>query len=141
MVARAPRKRMYRTMQGRMVDIEKLRSMNENIRAVGNMNVNARGDVLGPSGTILKSKEQVIKEYYEAPKGVVADTPVKRMAIPTPIPQNKVVETKVINPVKEPQPIEGIKQAKKIDIFKPKTVETKTPETKSGIDAALDGIE
>ena len=135
------RKKLYRTMQGRMVDIEKLRSMNENIRAVGNMNVNARGDVLGPSGTILKSKEQVIKEYYEAPKGVVADTPVKKMAIPTPIPQNKVVETKVINPVKEPQPIEGIKQAKKIDIFKPKTVETKTPETKSGIDAALDGIE
>ena len=135
------RKKLYRTMQGRMVDIEKLRSMNENIRAVGNMNVNARGDVLGPSGTILKSKEQVIKEYYEAPKGVVADTPVKKMAIPTPIPQNKVIETKVINPVKEPQPIEGIKQAKKIDIFKPKTVETKTPETKSGIDAALDGIE
>ena len=128
-------------MQGRMVDIEKLRSMNENIRAVGNMNVNARGDILGPGGTILKSKEQVIKEYYEAPKGVVADTPVKKMAIPTPIPQSKVVETKVINPVKEPQPVEGIKQAKKIDIFKPKTVETKTPETKSGIDAALEGIE
>jgi len=141
MVRGTQRKKLYRTMQGRMVDIEKLRSMNENIRAVGNMNVNARGDILGPSGTILKSKEQVIKEYYEAPKGVVADTPVKRMAIPTPIPQNKVVETKVINPIKEPQPIEGIKQAKKIDIFKPKTVETKTPETKSGIDAALDGIE
>tara|TARA_B100000745_G_scaffold61657_1_gene36409 strand:- start:550 stop:975 length:426 start_codon:yes stop_codon:yes gene_type:complete len=141
MVRGTQRKKLYRTMQGRMVDIEKLRSMNENIRAVGNMNVNARGDIMGPGGTILKSKEQVIKEYYEAPKGVVADTPVKRMAIPTPIPQNKVVETKVINPVKEPQPIEGIKQAKKIDIFKPKTVETKTPETKSGIDAALDGIE
>tara|TARA_Y100000758_G_scaffold303118_1_gene273094 strand:- start:711 stop:1136 length:426 start_codon:yes stop_codon:yes gene_type:complete len=141
MVRGTQRKKLYRTMQGRMVDIEKLRSMNENIRAVGNMNVNARGDIMGPGGTILKSKEQVIKEYYEAPKGVVADTPVKKIAIPTPIPQNKVVETKVINPVKEPQPIEGIKQAKKIDIFKPKTVETKTPETKSGIDAALDGIE
>ena len=33
MVARAPRKRMYRTMQGRMVDIEKLRAANENVRA------------------------------------------------------------------------------------------------------------
>ncbi len=141
MVRGTQRKKLYRTMQGRMVDIEKLRSMNENIRAVGNMNVNARGDILGPGGAILKSKEQVIKEYYEAPKGVVADTPVKKMAIPTPIPQSKVVETKVINPTKEQQPIEGIKQAKKIDIFKPKTVETKTPETKSGIDAALDGIE
>ena len=37
MVARAPRKRMYRTMQGRMVDIEKLRAANETVRAVGNM--------------------------------------------------------------------------------------------------------
>ena len=50
MVARPARKRMYRTMQGRMVDIEKLRAANESVRAVGNMNVNARGDVLGPGG-------------------------------------------------------------------------------------------
>ena len=49
MVARAPRKRMYRTMQGRYIDIEKLRGANEDARAVGNMNVNARGDVLGRS--------------------------------------------------------------------------------------------
>ena len=47
MVARPTRKRMYRTMQGRMVDIEKLRATNEGVRAIGNMNVNARGDVLG----------------------------------------------------------------------------------------------
>ena len=45
MVARAPRKKMYRSMQGRMIDIEKLRAANENVQAVGNMNVNARGDV------------------------------------------------------------------------------------------------
>ena len=57
MVARAPRKRMYRTMQGRMIDIEKLRAANEDIRAVGNMNVNARGDVIGPNGQIVKTKQ------------------------------------------------------------------------------------
>ena len=45
MVARAPRKRMYRTMQGRTVDIEKLRAANESVQAVGNMQVNAKGDV------------------------------------------------------------------------------------------------
>ena len=47
MVARPTRKRMYRTMQGRMVDIEKLRMANESVQAVGNMKVNAKGDVLG----------------------------------------------------------------------------------------------
>ncbi len=64
-ISRAPRRKMYRTMQGRMVDIEKLRGANENVRAVGNMKVNARGDVLGPGGTVAKQKEQVMnKETY-----------------------------------------------------------------------------
>ena len=59
MVAR-PRKRMYRTMQGKMVDIEKLRSANEAVRAVGNMNVNARGDVLTRSGDVMQTKAEVM---------------------------------------------------------------------------------
>ena len=141
MVARPTRKRMYRTMQGRMVDIEKLRASNEHVRAVGNMNVNARGDVLGRGNTVLKSKEQVMREYYEAPKGAVADTPVKKITQPMPIPQKDVVETKVMNPTTPAPQVEGIKKAKKINIFKPKTVEVKKPETKSGIDAALEGLE
>ena len=52
MVARPTRKRMYRTMQGRMVDIEKLRMANESVQAVGNMKVNAKGDVLGAGGKV-----------------------------------------------------------------------------------------
>ena len=84
MVARAPRKRMYRTMQGRMVDIEKLRAANESVQAVGNMNVNARGDILGPSGKVVTPKEQVIKKYYEQPKGMVSDTPNRGKPMPAP---------------------------------------------------------
>ena len=67
MVARPTRKRMYRTMQGRMVDIEKLRAVNENVRAIGNMSVNARGDILSPGGEIIKHRATVMKEYYEKP--------------------------------------------------------------------------
>jgi len=63
MVARAPRKRMYRTMQGRMVDIEKLRAANESVQAVGNMNVNARGDKLGSGGKIVKTFDQIQKTH------------------------------------------------------------------------------
>ena len=84
MVTRAPRKRMYRTMQGRMVDIEKLRAANESVQAVGNMNVNARGDVLGPGGKIITPKETVISKYYEQPKGMVSDTPIKGKTMPAP---------------------------------------------------------
>ena len=84
MVARAPRKRMYRTMQGRMVDIEKLRAANESVQAVGNMNVNARGDVLGAGGKVITKKEQIIKKYYEQPKGMVSDTPSRGKPMPAP---------------------------------------------------------
>ena len=86
MVARAPRKRMYRTMQGRMVDIEKLRAANESVQAVGNMNVNARGDVIGAGGKIVTPKETVIKKYYELPKGMVSDTVVSK---PMPAPRKE----------------------------------------------------
>ena len=125
MVARAPRKRMYRTMQGRYIDIEKLRGANEDTRAVGNMNVNARGDVLGRSGQVVETKQEVVNKYYEMPRGRVDDTParMRQTPAPQPQPQPKVVESK---PAPQPR---VTRQAK------PKAI------PKKGIDAALDGIE
>ena len=89
MVARAPRKRMYRSMQGRMIDVEKLRAANESVQAVGNMKVNAKGDVLGAGGKVIKPKAEIIQKYYEQPRGMVSDTPAPKVA-----PQPKAVETK-----------------------------------------------
>ena len=143
MVARAKPKRMYRTMQGRMVDIEKLRTANEGVQAVGNMNVNARGDVLGAGGQVVTSKETIIKQYYEQPKGMVSDTPTK----------NKPTQAPKIEPVKTVQkmtPVASKPAPTKTVAPQPKKVETKTVETfkpkaestaKKGIDAALDGLE
>jgi len=145
-MARSTPRKLYRTMQGKMVDIDKLRAANESTRAVGNMNVNARGDVLGPGNTVVRSKEEVMREYYEAPVGAVADTPAPKVTAPTPIPQEKVIDTKVMNPTKAvstPTPVE-VKQEtklKKVDIFKPKSTPKKTESKPSGIDAALDGID
>ena len=143
MVARAPRKRMYRTMQGRMVDIEKLRAANESVQAVGNMKVNARGDVIGPGGTIVNTKENVIKKYYEQPKGMVSDTPRSK---PMPAPKAEPVKT-----VQKMTPIAAKPAPKKVVAPQPKKVEVKpspkvesTPvksTEKKGIDAALDGLE
>ena len=129
MVARAPRKRMYRSMQGRMIDIEKLRTTNEDVRAVGNMNVNARGDVLGVGGKVATSKAQVIQKYYEAPKGRVDDTPTRARPVPVkktpPAPQPVASKPSKVTP-----------QVKKATPAKPAA-----KKTKKGIDAALDGIE
>jgi hypothetical protein len=63
--------KMYRTMQGKQVDMERLMSQNELMPAVGNVRVNARGDELGAGGKIIKKREEVIAEYYESnPKAV-----------------------------------------------------------------------
>jgi len=129
MVGRQPNRKLYRTMQGRMVDIEKLRATNEEVRAVGNMSVNARGDVVGNSGKIIKTKEQLMKEYYDAPKGKADDTPAKR-ARTEPTPQQEVVRTQVINPVTQTQQAKNT-PSNTTNQFKPK----------QGIDAALDGLE
>jgi len=131
MVARAPRKRMYRSMQGRMIDIEKLRASNENVQAVGNMNVNARGDQIGPGGKVVTTKEQVVAKYYEAPKGVVDDTPARSK--PTPAVAPKQPEVKVMPPVTQ-------KAQPKTEAKKVATKKT-TSTAKKGIDAALDGLE
>ena len=143
MVARAPRKRMYRTMQGRMVDIEKLRTANESVQAVGNMNVNARGDVLGAGGQVVTPKEQIIKKYYEQPKGMVSDTPSKGKPMPAPKAEPVKTVQKMTPVAAKPAPKKTVApQPKKVEV---KPVETSKPKTestaKSGIDAALDGLE
>ena len=104
MVARAPRKRMYRSMQGRMIDIEKLRAANESVQAVGNMNVNARGDVIGAGGKVVTPKETVIKKYYEQPKGMVSDTPrSKPMPAPKQPPKQTVQKATPVRPKSTPK--------------------------------------
>jgi hypothetical protein len=142
MVARAPRKKMYKTMQGRMVDIEKLRAANEAVQAVGNMNVNARGDVLGPGGNVVTPKETVIQKYYEQPKGMVSDTPTKNKPQPAPEPTVKKTVQKMTPVAAKPAPSKVVPpqpkgRAKPIEAVKPKTEGT----AKKGIDAALDGLE
>jgi hypothetical protein len=55
----------HRTMRGKEIDLEKLSLRNETTPAVGNVRVNARGDELGPGGKIIKTKEQILEEYYK----------------------------------------------------------------------------
>ena len=56
--------KLYTSMRGKEVDMEKLNLKNETIPAVGNMRVNARGDELGAGGKIVRTKEQILADYY-----------------------------------------------------------------------------
>lgn len=59
----APAK-VYKTMQGKEIDLDKLRTKNEMTLAVGNSRVNARGDEIGPGGKIIRKREEIMAEYY-----------------------------------------------------------------------------
>ena len=62
----APKRgKTYRTSSGQQVDFGALLLNNETVPALGNMNVNARGDEIAPDGSITKSREQVMREYNE----------------------------------------------------------------------------
>jgi|TARA_B110000305_G_scaffold151456_1_gene168013 hypothetical protein len=56
---------IYKSMQGKQIDMDMLRQRNELTQAVGNAKVNARGDEIGPGGKIIRRKEDLLKEYYE----------------------------------------------------------------------------
>ena len=57
-------KKTYRTANGTIVDMDLLRQKNELTPAVGNVRVNARGDELGAGGKIVRSREDILKDFY-----------------------------------------------------------------------------
>ena len=67
MTIREQKGSVYRSMQGKEVDMNKLVTQNEMTVAVGNVRVNARGDQLGPGGTIIKKYEEVVREEAQTP--------------------------------------------------------------------------
>ena len=70
-------KQIYKTARGKEIDMIKLVKQNEMAIAVGNANVNARGDKLGPGGQIIKRREEIVSEAAGTiPAPAVAPAPV-----------------------------------------------------------------
>jgi len=62
-------KEVYRSANGKIVDMGALRLKNEKTRAVGNMKVNARGDEINELGQVIRKKtEQVTNQYQRQVK-------------------------------------------------------------------------
>jgi len=64
-------KRTYTTAQGKSISIDSVRLANENVIAVGNMKVNAKGEQLGPGGVPETSRQQAVNDYYNLHTPVV----------------------------------------------------------------------
>jgi myosin-crossreactive antigen len=68
-------KRVYRSALGRAIDMDQIRLANEEVIAVGNMKVNARGDELGPGGEVIRTRNEVMSEYYKLNTPMISSTP------------------------------------------------------------------
>jgi len=55
---------IYKTARGRSIDMDKVKLANESTIAVGNMKVNARGDVLGASGQVVAGRNEIMDQVY-----------------------------------------------------------------------------
>ena len=112
-------KKIYKTAQGNSVDLGAIILQNEHVRAVGNMNVNARGDLLDGSSRVIDQRNQQVTRQMErntqpAPTGVstqprhTSSVAARRaqQAVETPVPAvvDPVVETPVPDPVAETLP-------------------------------------
>jgi hypothetical protein len=72
-------KKIYTTAQGKAVDLGAIILQNEHVRAVGNMNVNARGDLLDGSSRVIDQRNQQVARQLErttqpAPTGVSTES-------------------------------------------------------------------
>jgi hypothetical protein len=68
--------KQYRTAQGKVVDLGALQLQNEHVRAVGNMPVNARGDLIDSQNRPIDTRNQQVARQYRKQVSNVQDTPV-----------------------------------------------------------------
>jgi hypothetical protein len=54
--------KIYKTAQGKSIDLGTIMLQNSHVRAVGNMNVNARGDVLDGNNKVIQTKNRQIQQ-------------------------------------------------------------------------------
>jgi uncharacterized protein YfcZ (UPF0381/DUF406 family) len=83
-------RKVYRTAQGKLVDLGALLLQNENTRAVGNMPVNARGDIVDSQNKPIDSKARQVSRQYSKQTNSTANV------LDTLQSKNKAVETKQI---------------------------------------------
>jgi hypothetical protein len=96
--------KIYKTARGKTVDFGSMRLQNENVRAVGNMGVNARGDRIDSQGNVIDPKNQQLQRRIQRQTNV-ADGPVhsstreaKAQAAANFVPEQVVVNIPGANP-------------------------------------------
>lgn len=94
----------YRSAMGKNIDMGALMAKNENVRAVGNMKVNARGDDIDAHGRIIKPVTSKVNQAYSKTVGNRSGQVVKKSAPPA-----QKIEADVVK-APEPEVVEELSQ-------------------------------
>jgi hypothetical protein len=97
----------YRTAQGKIVDLGALQLKNENVRAVGNMNVNAKGDLIDGSNRPISSRNDQVGRQYKKQVTNVSDDAV--------VSSKKSVRENTVAQDYTTAPLESVDRLDKID--------------------------
>lgn len=117
--------KIYKTAQGKTVDLGTIMLQNEQVRAVGNMNVNARGDRLDSNNNVIETKNRQIQRQNN------------RVAVPVPVPVHTSTN-KAKNAQKESVLTEELEEVPAVadDTVAPVVAE-EVPATGGGLAAAI----
>lgn len=86
-------RKVYKSAMGKAVDLGSLILQNEGVRAVGNMNVNARGDLLDGNNRVIDQKNRQVQRQYQRTTNVSNSVPVQTS---TRAAKQSAAETKIL---------------------------------------------
>ena len=92
--------KVYKTAQGKSVDLGTIMLQNEHVRAVGNMKVNARGDKLDSNNRVIETKSRQIQKQNDRTTTNVSTAPVHTSSR-----KAKATKTNVVPPASSPAPV------------------------------------
>ena len=129
--------KIYKSAMGKTVDLGALILENENTRAVGNMNVNARGDVLDSGNRVIDAKNRQVQRQYKK-QAVSKELPVSTGTIASRRKKQEVADVEKDTDLNLVEELISVDETVEV-IAQPEPVaeEVATPIPRGGLAAAL----
>jgi len=90
-------RKIYKSAMGKAVDLGALLLQNEQTRAVGNMNVNARGDQLDSANRVVETKNRQVQRRYNRQSNVTGGAASSGTRSVKPAPQSDIHATDTLS--------------------------------------------
>jgi hypothetical protein len=128
-------RKIYKTAMGKDIDMGALVLQHEHVRAIGNMNVNARGDQLDSSNKVTNQKNRQVQRQYQKTFSNVSTDPVYSGTLSAQSAKNSTNNSEVRD-----NPLEILDQIEKIEpVVAPEPLPDNTfgPTGEGGLAAAI----